>query len=65
VQQVHWQIHRAYLDYQDAAEQRRRLAVDVGELTRELVEVQTAAGWSEEQARNANVLGLAEAKDLR
>jgi hypothetical protein len=59
VQQVHWQIHRAHLDYQDAAEQRRQLAVDVGELTRELVEVLTAAGWTEEQARNANILKLA------
>jgi hypothetical protein len=32
-----------------------KLAVDVGELTRELVEVLTAAGWSEQQARNAKI----------
>ena len=65
VQQVHWQIHRAHLDYQDAAEERRQLAVDVGELTRELVEVLSAAGWSEQLARNANVLELARAQDER
>jgi hypothetical protein len=56
-------IHRAHLGYQDAVEERRQLAVDVGEFTRELVEVLTAAGWSEEQARN--VLKLAEAEDER
>ena len=59
VQQVHWQIHRAHLDYQDAAEERRQLAVDVGELTRELVEVLSAAGWSEQLARNAKIVELA------
>jgi hypothetical protein len=65
VQQVHWRIHRAHLDYQDATEQRRQLAVDVGELTPELVEVLIAARWTEDLARNANVLELARAQDER
>jgi len=58
VQQIHRQIHRAQLDYQDAAEERRQLAVDVGEFTRELVEVLTSVGWSEQQARKVDVLQL-------
>jgi hypothetical protein len=59
LQQVHWTIHRAFIDYQAASEDRRHLAADVGELTRELVEVLTAAGFSEHDARNANVHELA------
>jgi hypothetical protein len=34
LQQIHWQIHRAFCAYQHACEQRRRLAVDVGETLR-------------------------------
>jgi hypothetical protein len=60
VQEIHWTIHRAFLDYQDAAEQRRQLAFDVGELGQQLTEALTAAGWSEHAARNANVNDLAE-----
>jgi hypothetical protein len=59
IQRVHWQIHRAFHDYQAAAEERRRLAADVGELIRELVEALTAAGWTEDQARDADVHRLA------
>jgi hypothetical protein len=59
VQQVHWTIHRAFVDYQTASEECRQLAATVGELTRELVEVLTDAGWSEHDARNANVHELA------
>ena len=53
--QIHRQIHRAHCDYQDAAEERRQLAVDIGEITRSFVDELIAAGWSEPEARNANV----------
>jgi hypothetical protein len=55
VQEISWTIHRAFVDYQTASEERRQLAATVGELTRELVEGLTDAGWSEHDARNANV----------
>ncbi len=61
LQQTHWAIHRAFIDYQSACEQRRQLAVDVGELSRQLSEVLCAAGWSEEAARNTDVYELAAA----
>lgn len=59
VQQAHWQIHRAFHDYQAAAEERRQLAADAGEVIRQFVGALLAAGWSEEEARNANVGDLA------
>ena len=59
---VHWQIHGAFCDYQHAAEQRRQLAVDVGELAQQLVDALHAAGWTVEQARSANVQQLATAQ---
>jgi hypothetical protein len=59
IQQVHWTVHKAFLDYQTAAEERRQLAADIGEVIRQFVDVLIAAGWSEEQARNANVHQLA------
>ena len=59
IQQAHCQIHRAHCDYQDAAEERRQLAVDVGEITRSFVDELVAGGWSEQEARNANVHELA------
>jgi hypothetical protein len=59
VQEIRWTIHRAFVAYQTASEERRQLAATVGELTRELVEVLTDAGWSEHDARNANVHELA------
>jgi hypothetical protein len=58
---VHWQIHSAFCAYQHASEQRRQLAVDVGELSQQLTDVLQAAGWSIEQARAANVHHLATA----
>lgn len=58
-QQVHWRIHRAFIDYQAAAEERRQLAADIGEVIRHFVDALVAAGWSEDQARNANVHELA------
>jgi hypothetical protein len=56
---VHWQIHRAFCGYQSASEQRRQLAVDVGELSAQLTDALTTAGYSTEQARSANVHQLA------
>lgn len=53
------QIRRAFCTYQQAAEQRRQLAIDVGELSQRLAEVLTAAGYSRDQARAANVHQLA------
>lgn len=59
LEQAHWTIGRAFVDYQRAYEERRRLAVDVGELAQQLIEVLCAAGWSEDGARTADVHELA------
>ena len=56
---VHQQVHRAFCVYQQASEQRRQLAVDVGELSQQLADTLTAAGHRPEQARSANVHELA------
>jgi len=56
---AHWAIRRAFIDYQGVSEERRQLAVDVGELSQQLTEVLCALGWSAEDARNANVHELA------
>jgi len=56
---VHEQVHRAFCVYQQASEQRRQLAVDVGELSQQLADVLTAAGHRPEHARSANVHELA------
>jgi len=56
---VHGQIHRAFCAYQSASEQRRQLAVDVGELTQQLADTLTAAGHRPEHAQTANVHQLA------
>ena len=57
--QARWRIDRAFHDYQIAAEERRQLAAEIGEVIRRFVDVLVAAGWSEEQARGANVHELA------
>ena len=56
---VHQQIHRAFCAYRQACEQRRQLAVDVGELSAWLTDALTAAGYHPQQARAANVHELA------
>jgi len=56
---VHQEVHRAFCAYQHASEQRRQLAVDVGELSQQLADTLTAAGHRPEQARSANVHELA------
>jgi hypothetical protein len=57
---LHWQIQRAFCAYQDAAEQRRRLAADVGEIAQQLTDALTTAGWTAQQARRVNVHQLAD-----
>jgi hypothetical protein len=59
LQQIHWSIHRGFCEYQSACEERRQLAVDVGEITAKLIEVMCGAGFSEDDAREANVYELA------
>jgi phenylpyruvate tautomerase PptA (4-oxalocrotonate tautomerase family) len=59
VQHVHWNIRRSFIEYQAAAEERRQLAAEVGETIRQFVDELLAAGWSEQQARDANVHELA------
>lgn len=56
---AHQQLHSAFSAYQQGCEQRRQLAVDVGELSQQLTDTLTAAGYSAEQARRANVHELA------
>jgi hypothetical protein len=53
------QIRRAFWAHQQASDQRRQLAVDVGELSAALTATLTAAGHTPEQARSANVHELA------
>src|SRR5271165_2459261 len=43
---IHEQIRRAFCAYQHASEERRQLAVDVGELAQQLADTLTAAGYS-------------------
>jgi len=59
LQRVHWAIHGSFWAYQLACEERRQLAVDVGELSQQLTEVLCAAGFSAQDARNADVHKLA------
>jgi len=54
-----WVIRSAFCQYQFICEERRRLAVDVGELSARLTAALCATGWSEEAAREANVHELA------
>ena len=60
IQGVHWTINRAFGDYQAAAERRRQLAAEIGELARQLIATLVAAGWYEEEVRGANVPNLAD-----
>ena len=57
--EVHWAIHRAFCQYQFVCEERRALAVDVGEVSQQLTDVLSTAGWSRDQARAADVHMLA------
>jgi len=59
LQQAHWTIHRAFVEYQSVCEERRQLAATVGEVAQQLTEALTAAGWTREAAQNADVRRLA------
>ena len=59
LQEIHCAIHRGFCEYQSACEERRQLAVDVGEISAKLIEVLCGAGFSEADARAANVHELA------
>jgi hypothetical protein len=59
IKHTHWQIHQAHCNFRHAAEERRQLAADIGEITRTFVNELMAAGWSEHEVRNANVHELA------
>lgn len=59
LQRAHWSIHRAFCDYQHASEERRKLAMQVGELSQQLTDTLRAAGWSTQHARQADVHQLA------
>jgi hypothetical protein len=59
LQEVHWAIHRAFSEHQQLSEDRRHLAAEIGELIAAFVAELIAAGWSEEQARGADVHQLA------
>jgi hypothetical protein len=61
LQQVRLKIHRAFCAYQDVCEQRRQLAIEVGEYSQQFTQALCAAGWSAQQARRANVHELAKA----
>lgn len=59
LQTVHWTIHAAFHAYQYACEERRQLAVAVGELSGKLTETLCAAGWSKHEAEHVDVHQLA------
>ncbi len=61
LQEIHWTIHRAFCEHQQVSEDRRHLAAEIGELITGFVAELVAAGWSEEQARTADVHQLADA----
>ena len=46
------------MEYSFAADKRRQVAADVGEATVRLIDAMQAAGFSEQQARNADVWAL-------
>jgi hypothetical protein len=61
LQQVRWTIHRAFCAHQHACEQRRQLAIEVGECSQQLTAALCAAGWDAHEAQQANVHELAKA----
>ncbi len=61
LQEAHWTIHRAFADHQLICEERRQIAVRVGELSQQLVDVLAAVGWPADAARAVNVHELAAA----
>jgi len=62
---AHWTIHRVFCEYQQLSEDRRHLAGEIGELIAAFVAELVAAGWSEQEARQADVHQLAAAVSAR
>jgi hypothetical protein len=62
LQQIHWTIRGAFHAYQHACEERRQLAVEVGEVSDQLTEVLCAGGWSADDAQTVDVHELAGAR---
>jgi hypothetical protein len=56
--EVRADVQQAFLEYSFAAEKRRQVAADVGEATVRRIDAMKAAGFSEQQARNADVWAL-------
>ena len=56
--QVSAEVRQAFEEYSTTAEQRREVAAQVGEAMARLVDAMRAAGFSEAQARNADVWAL-------
>lgn len=50
-------IRHAFTEYQGVAEQRRQLGFDVGEANANLIAALTSAGFTEAEARRADVVG--------
>jgi hypothetical protein len=63
LQDAHWTIHDAFGAHQSACEQRRQLAIEVGELSVRLTDALCAAGWSTHEAEQADVHQLARADE--
>ncbi|MGZ6693447.1 MAG: hypothetical protein ACXVHQ_39390 [Solirubrobacteraceae bacterium] len=59
----HWRIHHALVGYKTAAELRRELAAEVGELAGELIATLVAAGSVEQDDREADVHKLANPRE--
>lgn len=57
--EIHSQIHRAFCEYESACEERRQLAIEVGELAAGLTDALCAAGFDRQDARRADVHQLA------
>jgi len=62
-QNANWTMHHAFVAYQNAAERRRQLAAELGELAGELITTLVAARWSEHDAKEASVHDLAGGSD--
>jgi hypothetical protein len=56
--EVRGDVQQAFLEYSYAADKRRQVAADVGEATVRLISAMQAAGFSEQQARSADVWAL-------
>jgi hypothetical protein len=57
--ETHGAIRSGFHAYQAACEERRQLAFEVGELSRQLTDALCAAGWSADEAQSADVHELA------